>query len=340
MMRSIKKTIGPLLTLCIFVAGCSQTILAEPLPTLMTIPSATPLPTMTATVVPTPTPTLYLTSTADFDVIWLKSIAYNVGYCSMEGEKLKMDIYFPDSNENTWPALVYLHGGAWISGDKGSDTGFLDRLALTQAGFLVASVNYRLGPKYKFPAMIEDVKCAVRYLRAHSRELNIDPNRIGAWGASAGGHLAALLGLTDTSAGWDVGEYLDQSSRVQAVVDINGPTDLNTTWFDANVDQGIALDVFGTADFSDPIFKLASPLNYVTPDAPPFFIIHGDSDKDVALEQSHLLFAYLMNVGVPADYLVVVNADHRLLPARGGDIIPSRSEITQQIVDFFIRWLK
>jgi carboxylesterase type B len=89
-----------------------------------------------------------------------------------------------------------------------------DRSALTAAGFLVVSLNYRLAPDYLFPAMIEDVKCAVRSLRAHVAEYNIDPDRIGAYGDSAGGHLVSLLGTSDVGAGWDRGEYLDQTSRV------------------------------------------------------------------------------------------------------------------------------
>ena len=139
----------------------------------------------------------------------------DVTYCSPDGLPQKMDIYFPKSG-GPWPVFLYVHGGGWDKGDKAEGAGWN---YLNDKGYLVVSVNYRLAAyNIKFPAMIEDVKCAVRYLRAHALEYNLNPDRIGALGASAGGHLVALLGTSDKSAGWDVGEYLDQSSRVQAVI--------------------------------------------------------------------------------------------------------------------------
>ena len=116
----------------------------------------------------------------------------DVTYCSPKEIPQKMDVYYP-STGGPWPALVYMHGGSWYQGDKSDGTGWS---GMTTKGILVVSVNYRLGDyQTKFPAMIEDVKCAIRYLRAHSSEYNIDPDRIAVVGASSGGHLAALLGL-------------------------------------------------------------------------------------------------------------------------------------------------
>ena len=139
----------------------------------------------------------------------------DVTYCSMDGQPQKMDLYFPGSG-GPWPVFLYVHGGGWNKGDKAEGAGWR---YLNEQGYLVVSVNYRLAAyNIKFPAMIEDVKCAVRSLRAHAGEYNLDPDHIGALGASAGGHLVALLGTSDRAAGWELGEYLDQSSRVQAVV--------------------------------------------------------------------------------------------------------------------------
>jgi acetyl esterase/lipase len=121
-----------------------------------------------------------------------------------------------------------------MHGDK-SEAGLFASM-MTAQGYLVVSINYRLYPAAQFPAMIQDVKCAVRSLRANAVQYNLDPNRIGAFGVSAGGHLAALLGTTDASVGWDVGEYLDQSSRVQAVIAMAGVMDLSRNFPNADIE--------------------------------------------------------------------------------------------------------
>jgi len=148
-----------------------------------------------------------------------------------------MDVYFPDSG-GPWPALVYVHGGSWMRGDKSEAMMFAGNM--TSQGYLVVSINYRLYPPARFPAMIEDVKCAVRSLRAHAGEYNLDPDRIGAFGVSAGGHLVSLLGTSDQSDGWDVGEYLGQSSRVKAVIAMAPVTDLSRYFPNADIEATLA----------------------------------------------------------------------------------------------------
>ncbi|HZJ25177.1 MAG TPA: alpha/beta hydrolase, partial [Anaerolineales bacterium] len=151
-----------------------------------TPPTATLQPTI---VTPSPLPavfTLYGATLADVD------------YCSMGAVNQKMDIYFPASG-GPWPVLAYVHGGSWMHGDKSEAILFAARM--TSQGYLVVSINYRLYPEGKFPHMIEDVKCAIRSLRAHASEYNLDPNRVAAIGPSAGGHLVSLLGTSDASAG-------------------------------------------------------------------------------------------------------------------------------------------
>lgn len=258
----------------------------------------------------------------------------DVNYCTMEGVALKMDIYYPFSgSESPFPVTMFIHGGGWSSGDKAYGAGAPEIPLLRSAGFLLVSVNYRLAPEYQFPAMIEDVKCAVRYLRAHASQYNLDPNHIGVWGTSAGGHLVALLGTTDASAGFDVGEYLDQSSRVQAVMDMFGPTDLTAQFSESGNEKGER--VFNGFDLA-----LASPVTYVSSDDPPFLILHGETDPGVPIEQSQILLAKLQAAGVPAELVTVANAGHDFKPEDGKTIYPSREEIAQRVVEFFEEQLK
>ncbi len=271
------------------------------------------------------------TSSAQFDSSKLGAVEKDVTYCTVDGVELKMDVYYPSENNGRFAVTMYVHGGGWSSGDKAQGAGAIEIPELQKAGFLVVSVNYRLAPEYAFPAMIEDVKCAVRSLRAHADEYNLDPNRIGVWGGSAGGHLAALLGTTDESAGFDVGEYLEYSSRVQAVVSMFGPTDL-TVSFEGN-------PIGQSAGFSGADPALTSPVTYASPDDPPFLFLHGEKDALVPIEQSEILLAALQSVGVPAELVPVVNAGHSFKPD-GGQVSPSRREIAQLVVTFFEERLK
>lgn len=268
----------------------------------------------------------------EFDSSKLGTVEKDITYCTMEGVALKMDIYYPSAGQSSFPVTMYVHGGGWSSGDKAQGAGALEIPALQNAGFLVVSVNYRLAPEYVFPAMIEDVKCAVRYLRAHASQYNLDRDRIGVWGGSAGGHLVSLLGTTDENAGFDAGEYLDQSSRVQAVVDMFGPTDL-TVQFEGGIEN--ASRVFNGFDAA-----LASPVTYVSADDPPFLMLHGEADKLVPIEQSEILLGALQAAGVPAELVVVANAGHSFRPEDGKTISPSRKEIAQLVVGFFEEFLK
>ncbi len=294
-------------------------------------PSAATQPLETTTQPPVEAEREAMTSSTTFDSSKLGTIEKDVTYCTMDGIALKLDIYYPDS-ASLWPVTIYVHGGGWSSGDKAKGAGALEIPALQSAGFLVVAINYRLAPENPFPAMIEDAKCAVRYLRTHADEYNLDPNRIGVWGGSAGGHLVNLLGTTDESAGFDVGEYLAQSSRVQAVVDMFGPTDL-TVQFEGGYEG--ASRVFAGFDAA-----LASPVTYVTPDDPPFLLFHGDSDPLVPIEQSRIFLAALQAAGVPAKLVIVENAGHGFKPEEGKTISPSRQEIAQRVVKFFEEQLK
>ena len=262
-------------------------------------------------------------------------IVKDVTYCTVAGVDLTMDLYYPQTGGSPYPVVIYVHGGGWTSGSKRGGAGMRDVPTLLAHGYVVAAIDYRLAPAYKFPAQIEDVKCAVRYLRVHADELRIDPDRIGAYGGSAGGHLVALLGTADDDAfsgdcPWEA------SSRVQAVVDMFGPADFSLFEF---IGSKKAMSVFGASDATDPIFAQASPVTWASSDDPPFLILHGDKDPVVPLSQSQSLYDYLQAAGVPAELVVVKNAGHGFKPT-GGKIDPSRQEISELIASFFDRWLR
>jgi acetyl esterase/lipase len=130
----------------------------------------------------------------------------DITYCTMDGVPLKMDLYFPFDNNAPYQTLVYIHGGSFTSGDKRKGSGIIDIPAMTERGYAVAAINYRLMPDQPFPAEVIDAKCAVRFLRAHANEYNLLTEKIGIWGGSAGGHLSAMIGLTNDDPTYDAGE--------------------------------------------------------------------------------------------------------------------------------------
>lgn len=247
----------------------------------------------------------------------------------------KLDIYFPTGGDRSgpWPVVVYIHGGAWTNGDKTQGKWLANML--NPGGYLVALVNYRTYPDFYFPAFIEDPKCAIRFLRAHAQTYSLNPRRMAAWGSSAGGHLTALVGTADKNAGWDVGEYLDQSSRVQAAVALAGPMDLS-------VPGTKKLEPQINLAFNAPPEERGSysPLTYVSQDDPPFFIIQGDRDDVVPLEQSQAMYDALVNVGVPVQLVIAQNGNHSFVAAGNKPMSPSMLEILQMAVQFLDSILK
>lgn len=267
-------------------------------------------------------------------------VDHGVTYCTRGGIALKMDIYFPERKQDKSPAVLYLHAGAWALGDKTTIGDPIEFEQTVMRGYVVASIDYRLAGQAQFPAQIGDAKCAVRFLRAHADEYGIDKTRVAAWGASAGGHLAALLGLTDASAGFDSGsQYQDQSSRVEAVVDMFGPADLTAPDYVPNAADTSKV-VFGASgpDAEEKLRK-ASPVTYISADDPPFLIIHGDHDDVVPLSQSQELDARLRAAGVKSSLLVVKDAGHGLSPA-GGTPNPTVVDINRIIGGFLDNVLK
>jgi acetyl esterase/lipase len=251
------------------------------------------------------------------------------GYCASHTQR-KMDIYVPAASfARPLPVAVFFHGGAWQSGDKSSSGWRFTSVKneLLARGYIVANVNYRLATSTtnKWPAQIEDAKCAVRSIRGNAGTWGADPARFGAWGTSAGAHLAALLGLTDPSAGFEGPGWTSQSSRVQAVVDMAAPTDLTRTG-ELHFDY---TQVFTSTSQYGP----ASPVNYVTGDDGAFLIMHGTNDAVVDVIQSNRLHNLLQLAGVGSTFQSITNADHAFEPA--ASISPNQSQIVQQVANFF-----
>lgn len=314
----------------------SPSLTLSPSPTVTPTPSLTPTQTFTPTQTPsqTPSPTPSLTPIT-LDREKLGTAAYNVTYCLADNKSLLMDMYYPDEGDGPLPVAVYIHGGSWKSGDKAANYGFRFINHLRRHGYLVVSINYRLSPEYRFPAHIQDAKCAIRHLRANAGEYSLNPERIGVIGSSAGGHLAALLGTSAGSSALEgQGGYLNYSSSVQAVVDLYGP--INTDFF---CTPYVLQDVFGTADCQAAILTSASPLTYITPNDPPFLILHGDEDDLVSLSQSQILHGLLTSAGVPSELIIVENEGHGF-EFENYRSNPSLEDLLESILAFFDSHLK
>lgn len=258
-------------------------------------------------------------------------IIKDIEYTSVGDTPLLMDMYIPDSKERL-PLVVWIHGGGWRSGSKENCQ---PALFLLQYGYAVASINYRLTGLIEFPAEIEDCKSAIRFIRAKAEKYNIDPERIGVWGSSAGGHLAALLGTTGNIKEFDKGEYLEFSSNVKAVCDYFGPSSIRDMSSKVSLDVENAPEELLAGRIPRNVRKAreASPVNYVSKDTCPFFIVHGDRDNVVPLSQSEMLYNALLKAGVPVELEIIKGAGH------GGPEFISQ-DIIKKVVAFFDRYLK
>lgn len=258
---------------------------------------------------------------------------------------LKMTLFVPRTKEKK-PAVLYLPGGGFTSADHEK---FLEmRYALARAGYVVAACEYRAVPN-KFPALLEDAKAAVRWMRAHASEFGVDADRIGLLGDSAGGYVVQMAGVTNGEKNWDVGDFKEVSSDVQAVVSIYGISDLTTigegignenVHASAAVTEALLLngpafkDFAGASVNADPQkAKAASPIGHVDGTEPPFLLMHGSGDKVVSPLQSKKMFEALQNKKVEAEYVLVRGAEH-------GDLPWYQPGVISRVVNFFDRHLK
>jgi acetyl esterase/lipase len=221
----------------------------------------------------------------------------DVVYGSGGGEELKLDLYTPANLPGPLPAVVLIHGGGWGGGTK--EECRENARAFASYGYVAASVNYRLAPRHRFPAPLEDVKCAVRWLRANAAEYHVDPAHVGAVGVSAGAHLAFLLGLTGPEDGFEgQGGNAGVSSSVQAVISLMGPTDLGRADWLPVVDRVIAELVGGSRKELPTAYRAASPVAYVRTGCPPVLMIHGTADIVVPYQQAERMHTALRGAGV------------------------------------------
>jgi acetyl esterase/lipase len=237
----------------------------------------------------------------------------DLAYVANGHERQTLDLYLPQAS-GPMPLIIWVHGGAFRMGSKD------DRVPLVylDAGYTVASLNYRLSQHALFPAQLEDVKSAVRWLRANAEKYHLDPERFGAWGESAGGHLVAMLGTTGYIDTFDIGQNLGVSSRVQAVADHFGPIDF--LQMDAQrLPEGMIHDtpdspeselVGGPIQENKASVARANPITYITQDVPPFLIVHGDQDLLVPYQQSVLLNNALVGAGAPVWFYTVIGEGH------------------------------
>lgn len=225
-----------------------------------------------------------------------------------------LDLYLPEEGSGSLrPALVVVHGGGWRGGDK--QRGQWARIPAQYArdGYVAISVNYRLTGEAPWPAQIEDVKAAVRWLRAHAPEYRVDPGRIGAYGNSAGAHLVSLLGLAKKADGLEgSGPHQEQSSLVQAVCASATPTDF-LNWREPGAVPERLANTFlaGPAEELEDRARQASPITYARGDAPPFLLVHGTADRTVPVEQSNRFAKALREAGAKeVRYMIFDNEGH------------------------------
>ncbi len=251
----------------------------------------------------------------------------NLEYAKVDRQSLKLDLYLPAKSKAAPPLLVWIHGGGWVKGSKSGVN--LSMLRLSADGYAVASIDYRLTGLQSHPKQIHDCKGAIRWLRAKAGKYGYDATRIGAGGGSAGGHLVLLLG---TSGGvkeleGNVGGNLDQSSKVQAMLDLYGPSDF-------------ALFAKGKARFAGnkaaELIKSASPVTYISKDDPPLLIFQGDKDPLVPAAQSERMHKLYKKAGLKSQLHIIKGAGH------GGPrfVDKTRSALVKAFFDKHIKQVK
>ncbi len=247
------------------------------------------------------------------------TVEENVTYGKGGDTDLTLDIARPDGN-GPFPALVFIHGGGWYQGSRQGYRGQIVEAA--KRGYVAATISYRL-MKFdeakketttaapQFPAQIHDAKAAIRWLRANAKMYHVDPNRIGVTGGSAGGHLSLLVGLTDAKSNLEGdGGNPEQSSRVQAVVNVFGPTEMAACHSNSVVPWIFRLFLGGTPDETAETYKVASPITYVSSDDPPVLTLHGDRDALVPIAQATMLDEKMKAAGASHTLMIFEGQGH------------------------------
>lgn len=274
-------------------------------------------------------------------------IIENVEYGTGSGHPLHVDIARPkETPKELMPAVLTIHGGGWAGG---THRGYLP-FGLVKQGYVVAAVEYRLSGEAPWPAQIEDCKAAVRWLRANAAKYQVDPNRIGCMGSSAGGHLVACLGTLDRPELEGKGGNEGVSSKVQAVVDEAGPTDFTPaarpavgTLSKDGKDHPALVKLFGgTYAEKASVWDMASPALHAKAGDPPFLVIHGEADPLVPIAQAERMIAALEKAKVPVEVIRVKGGGHGLRAEKPSDppAEPTPQALEQSIISFFNKQLK
>lgn len=232
----------------------------------------------------------------------------NVEYANPDGQHLKLDLYRPKEG-GPFSVVVCIHGGGFVGGQRETMRWICVQLATE--GYAAATIQYRLAPKYRFPACVEDCKAAVRWLRANAKKYNLDPDRIAAMGTSAGGHLSVFLAATaDVKEFEGNGGHLDQSSRVTCAVNAFGPSDFTRIQGKSKSEPVLEPFLGGTLQDRRRIYIRASPLYWITPNTAPVLTLIGTKEEHVPVEQAQWLHERLQACGVPNELLILEGAGH------------------------------
>jgi len=252
------------------------------------------------------------------------SVRLDQPYAGNDNPKQQVDVYLPKQprTKDPLPVVALIHGGGWVNGDRLGYAATAIQMART-GDYAAVTVGYRLTKEASWPAQVHDCKAAIRWIRVHAKELNIDPDRIAAWGSSAGGHLSALLGTSgDVKAlEGELGPFTAMSSRVAAVVNLCGPSDFTQALMFTAEGEAIVQDdavsglLGGTYQEKPEIAKAASPVTYVSADDPPFVTFHGTQDKRVAFRHAETLHAALNEVGVSSRLVPITEGGHSSVSA-------------------------
>lgn len=253
-------------------------------------------------------------------------------YAVRGGVELRIHLYLPKTGANAvglHPAIVFVHGGGW-SGGKPAQFFWHAKEAAAQ-GYVGASVQYRLSGVARYPAALDDVQAAVRWLRAHAEEFHVDPNRVGAMGSSAGGHLVACLGVRDTRPSSEPIDNASFSSKVQCVVDVHGVHDLPAIGWHPIADSACVPFLDGTIREKRALWEDASPIRFVNATSAPTLVIHDPGDKTVPCEDSVAFAHALMKAHRPVEFMPTPGAGH-------GFVYTPQNEWTQRVMPVAWAW--
>ncbi|SDH24152.1 Acetyl esterase/lipase [Alteribacillus persepolensis] len=276
------------------------------------------------------------------DVVYAQPDTY--GYSNYP---LEMDVLVPDTEE-TLPAVLFIPGGGFMSANN--DKSIQQRMEIAEAGYVVASMEYRVTPQSSFPEPLHDVKSAIRFLRANAEKFHIDPEQVAVMGSSAGGYLSSFAGVTNGDSSFDTGMYTEESSDVQAVINLYGLSDLTKVGEGKPEDLAALHDspsapeamwvngpsVFGPGGSIHDNLEAAdkaNPISYVSEDDPPFLLMHGDKDNLVLASQTEILHEALAEAEVDTTRYVVKGAGH-------GGIEWVQPKVTKMLIDFLDDTLK